>query len=88
MLATLAVKRVVSRGGQPAAGEASRLAAEATRIAGWGLDEAFVAEVARPPQRRIGVLVLQRLGLLYGHPAADIARTLFPPRRPSPYTLA
>jgi hypothetical protein len=83
MQATLLVKRAVGRGGEaPAA-----LLEEAARLAGWSLDEGFVEEVCRPPERRLGVLVLRRLGRLFDAPAADIARTLFPPRRPSPYTL-
>jgi hypothetical protein len=86
MQATLLVKRAIVRGVVPA-GEAGRLAREATRLAGWPLDEAFVAEVARPPQGRLGVVVLRRLARLYGVPATELARTLFPPRRPSPYTL-
>jgi hypothetical protein len=85
MLATLLVKRAV--GNRPLGADQARLAEEATRAAGWPLDEEFVAEVARPPQGRLGVLVLRRLGALFATPPAEIARTLFPPRRPWPYTL-
>jgi len=87
MRATLLVKREVGRGRIAADETRRRLCDEATRLAGWPLDDAFVTEVARPPQGRIGVLVLRRLGGLFGAPAAEIARTLFPPRRDSPYTL-
>jgi hypothetical protein len=87
MQATLLVKRAVGRGGTPGDETRRRLREEATRLAGWPLDDAFVAEVAHPPQGRIGVLVLRRLALLFDAPAAEIARTLFPPRRDSPYTL-
>ena len=87
MQATLLVKRAVGRGGTPADETRRRLCEEATRLAGWPLDDAFVTEVASPPQGRIGVVVLRRLAGLFGAPAAEIARTLFPPRRDSPYTL-
>jgi hypothetical protein len=87
MQATLLVKRAVGRGGAPAAEVRRRLCDEATQLAGWPLDDAFVTEVACPPQGRLGVLVLRRLARLFGTPAAEIARTLFPPRRDSPYTL-
>jgi hypothetical protein len=87
MQATLLVKREVGRGGAPADEARQRLRDEATRLAGWPLDDGFVTEVASPPQGRIGVLVLRRLACLFGAPAAEIARSLFPPRRDSPYTL-
>jgi hypothetical protein len=87
MQATLLVKREVGRGGAPAGETRQRLRDEATRLAGWPLDDGFVTEVASPPQGRIGVLVLSRLARLFDAPAAEIARSLFPPRRNSPYTL-
>src|SRR2546430_1735007 len=76
MVATLLVKRAVGR--EPDQGDIARLAEEATRAAGWPLDGAFVAEVARPPQGRLAVLVLHRLGALFAPPPAEIAPTLFP----------
>jgi hypothetical protein len=87
MKATLQVKRAVGRTGLPEGEERRRLLEEATRQVGWPLDDDFLDEVAHPPQGRIGVLVLRRLGRVFGRPAAEIARTLFPPRRASPYTL-
>ena len=87
MQATLLVKRAVGRGGAPGGEALQLLRDEASRLAGLPLDDTFVTEVACPPQGRIGVLVLRRLGQLFGAPAAEIARTLFPPRRDSPYTL-
>jgi len=86
MRATLAVKRAIGRG-QPRADELQALVNEARRIAGFALDTGFVLAVASPPQRRIGVVVLHLLAELFATPAAAIAQNLFPPRRPSPYTL-
>jgi hypothetical protein len=86
MEATLLVKRTLS-GVAPEGPVRARLLAEATHLAGLPLDDDFLDQVARPPQGRLGVLVLRRLATLFEAPAAEIARTLFPPRRPSPYTL-
>jgi hypothetical protein len=41
----------------------------------------------RSPEGRLNVAVLRTLGARFGVPATQIAATLFPPRRPSPYTL-
>jgi hypothetical protein len=82
----LATRRALGRG--PADPErAGPLAAEAERLAGFPLDEGFVGAVAAPPQGRLGVAVLERLGRLFGESPAVIAGALFPRRRPSPYTL-
>jgi len=86
MRAALALKRQVGSR-PPAAPRARALAAEASALAGFAVDGAFVRAVARPPHGRVGVLVLQRLGVLYGAAPAAIAAALFPVRRPSPYTL-
>jgi hypothetical protein len=61
---------------------------ETERLAGFALDDDFLSEVARPPQRRLAVVVFRRLSRLFAVPAAEIAETLFPTRRPSPYSLA
>jgi hypothetical protein len=50
-------------------------------------DEAFLAAVLTPPGGRVGVVVLRALATRFGVPAATIAATLFPTRRPSPYAL-
>jgi hypothetical protein len=39
------------------------------------------------PEGRLNVVILRRLALHFGVPAETIAHTLFPVRRPSPYTL-
>jgi hypothetical protein len=39
------------------------------------------------PERRLNVQVLRALSARFNIPAPQIASTLFPPRRPSPYTL-
>jgi hypothetical protein len=39
------------------------------------------------PEGRLNVVILRRLALRFGVPADIIAHTLFPVRRPSPYTL-
>jgi hypothetical protein len=86
MQATLLVKRTLATLGPDPAARA-RLLDEAGQLAGWALEETFLDQVDRPPHGRLGVLVLRRLATLFDAPAAEIARTLFPPRRPSPYTL-
>jgi hypothetical protein len=88
MRAALLIKRRVGRGTAPDAAARTRLLEEAQAIAGLPLDDGFLTEVTHPPQGRLAVLVLRRLGRLFGAPAAGIAKTLFPPRRASPYTLA
>ncbi len=50
-------------------------------------DGAFEQAVLSPPEGRMGVVVLRALALRFAVPAATIAATLFPPRRPSPYQL-
>jgi hypothetical protein len=44
-------------------------------------------EEVDPPEGRLNVMVLRALGERFGVPAATIAETLFPVRRPSPYRL-
>jgi hypothetical protein len=86
MRATLTTRRALGRGPlQPE--RLAALAAEASRLSGFVLGDDFVRAVAAPPQRRLGVLVLERLGRLFGQSPARIADTLFPRRRPPPYTL-
>jgi hypothetical protein len=51
------------------------------------VDETFVTAVLAPPGGRVGVVVLRALAARFGVPAATIAATLFPARRPSPYDL-
>ncbi len=45
----------------------------------------FAQAVLTPPGGRMGVVILRALALRFGIPAATIAATLFPARRPSPY---
>jgi hypothetical protein len=85
MRATLATRRALGRA--PLPDDIAPLAVEAERIAGFPLDDGFVPAVAAPPQGRLGVAVLERLGRLYAESPAVIAGALFPRRRPSPYTL-
>jgi hypothetical protein len=86
MRATLATRRALGRG--PAApDQVAALAVEAQRIAGFPLDGGFVPAVAAPPQGRLGVAVLERLGRLFAESPAAIADALFPRRHPAPYTL-
>jgi hypothetical protein len=86
MRAALATKRALG-GAPPPPDRMTALAAEAQRLAGFALEARFVTEVAAPPQGRLAVLVLRRLGDLFAQPPRTIADTLFPPRRPPPYTL-
>ncbi len=71
MRAALAIRREGGRGAEGAA----------------EVDAAFVADVMAPPDGRLGIVVLRRLGKDFGVPAREIAATLFPLRRPSPYEL-
>jgi hypothetical protein len=86
MAAALATKRAIGRG-RPRPEELATLAARAREVSGLALDEAFVQEVAAPPQRRLGVAVLRLLGTLFAEAPTVIAQVLFPARRPAPYTL-
>jgi hypothetical protein len=87
MRASLAVKRLLGRGRLREGAPLAALLAEAERVAGWPLDASFVRAVADPPQRRLGVVVLNLLGELYGDAPSAIGDVLFPKRRPSPYVL-
>src|SRR5207302_1569493 len=51
---------------------------------GAGTDPAFAAAVRAPPGGRVSVLVLRALAARFDVDAAEIARVLFPLRRPSP----
>jgi hypothetical protein len=51
------------------------------------VDPAFAADVRSPPEGRMSVVVLRALAVRFSVPAATIAATLFPVRRPSPYAL-
>jgi hypothetical protein len=84
MRAALAVK---GRTSAPEPIDLAALAEEASRIAGVPLDPRFVDEVARPPQGRIGIVVLRALAALFDQPVEVVAAQLFPVRRPSPYRL-
>jgi hypothetical protein len=59
----------------------------ASALAGWPIETATARALAQPPQGRIGPVVLTLLGAMCAVPAATLAATLFPTRRPSPYTL-
>jgi hypothetical protein len=66
------------------------LEARARRGSGGGPDpgdDAFLQAALAPPGGRINVVVLRELSTRFGVPAATIAGTLFPVRRPSPYRL-
>jgi hypothetical protein len=83
MRGALETKRALAHG----AADLAPLAAEASRVSELPFDRDFVRAVAAPPQGRLAVLVLRRLGQLFSTPAETIAAQLFPTRRPSPYTL-
>jgi hypothetical protein len=86
MAAALALKR--ARGATPPDPAAlGALAAQASRDTGLELDAALVHALLRPPSGRISPVVLSFLGGSFGVPAAQISATLFPARRPPPYTL-
>jgi hypothetical protein len=87
MRASLAIKRRLGRARLREGAPLAALLTEAEQIAGWPLSASFIHAVARPPQRRLGVVVLDLLGELYEDSPRVISETLFPPRRPSPYTL-
>lgn len=87
MRATLLLKRKMGKRRSLPPAELATLARDAGRVAGLVLGDVFVRAVARPPQHRIGVLVLERIGELFASPPREVAEILFPVRRPSPYTL-
>jgi hypothetical protein len=60
---------------------------EASRLAGLPLSATFVDTIAKPPDGRIGPIVLTTVAEAFGVPTQTVADTLFPVRRPSPYTL-
>jgi hypothetical protein len=61
--------------------------AEVRRLSGLPLSPAFVSAVLAPPQRRIGPVIIAAVAEAFAIDPRTIARTLFPVRRPSPYTL-
>ena len=63
------------------------LALTASAEAGITVDAAFIAAARRPAHGRLGVVVLRALGAAFNVATAQIAGTLFPPRRPPPYRL-
>jgi hypothetical protein len=50
------------------------------------LDDSFVAAVMRPPGGRLTIVVLATLASRFETPVAEVSRTLFPSRRPSPHS--
>ncbi|MEA2696909.1 MAG: hypothetical protein QOI66_1180 [Myxococcales bacterium] len=74
------------KGMPPATSDAAR-ARGAAQAAGTPVDAAFIQAVQRPPQGRMGIVVLRTLGAQFGVPPSTIATTLFPRRRPTPYLL-
>lgn len=85
MAAALAVKRALGRS-DPGV-DADAIAARASRDTGFTLDAELIRTLARPPRGRISPVVLSFLGRLFGVPPTQISATLFPARRPAPYTL-
>ena len=83
MRAALIVKRASGRTRRQLSGAELALTLEAARgHFEWpAIDEAFVRAVITPPGRRLTAVVLVALGRHFGAPAAEISRTLFPPRR-------
>jgi len=75
------------RGRQLGDEDARALAGEASRIAAVELDVTFVRAVAAPPHGRLGIVVMRRLGTMFGEPPLRMAHALFPVRRPSPYSF-
>jgi hypothetical protein len=83
MRAALVVKRASGRTRRQLSGAELALTLEAARghFERLEIDEAFVRAVITPPGRRLTAVVLVALGRHFGAPAAEISRTLFPPRR-------
>lgn len=76
--AALYIKLRTARDRNPDADRARALAERATAHAGVTVDEAFVREAATPPRGRLNVVVFERLSAIFGAPARDIQRALFP----------
>ena len=87
MRAALAAKRALGKQRRPSAAQLAELTAATSALAALPLDEEFVRAIAAPPGGRIGVVVLRTTARHLGVPAATLSMTLFPPRRPSPYSL-
>lgn len=85
MRAALHIKRQL--GGRAAVSdiEATALADQAGARAGVTVDIEFVRAVAAPPDGRLGVVVFERLGVLFGRGRDEIWDALFPPVRPGRY---
>lgn len=77
----------IRAGASASAGDPATAARAASAHAGITVDSAFVAAVERPPQGRLGIVVLRLIAAHFDVPAHDVAATLFPPRRPRPYQL-
>jgi hypothetical protein len=67
--------------------EAGNAPLERARAAGLPDGNEALAAILRPPGGRLAPLVLRWVARQAGVPAAQLQRALFPPRRPSPYTL-
>lgn len=87
MRAALAVKMGLRQTTTLTDAALAALVQQGTAAAGFRVDAAFVASVKRPPGGRLSVVVLRSLGAMMNTRPATIAATLFPLRRPSPYTL-
>jgi hypothetical protein len=85
MRAALLVKARVARSASLSDDVAREAAADASRLSGWVVDEAFVRTMACPPHGRLNVAVFQRLGDEFRVAPDVIWEALFPARRAGRY---
>jgi hypothetical protein len=87
MRAALVAKRAHGRARRLAAKAMPELLDAAGTAAGIPIEASFVRAVVRPPDGRLAIVVLGAMARHFKVPATEISTTLFPPRRPPPYTL-
>jgi hypothetical protein len=87
MRAALVTKRASGRARRLRTGDIPALVRAASMAAGVPVDEEFLRTVARPRGGRVGVVILDALAVRFRVPATRISTTLFPTRRPSPYSF-
>ncbi len=85
--AAFALKRVLGRRPPTDATARAQYAELAAHTAGVAVDDAFVDEVAKPPGGRLQPVLLTRVARAFAADPQRVATTLFPTRRPSPYSL-
>jgi hypothetical protein len=85
MKAALLIKARIAKRKRLGADAAREVAADASKVSGAIVDEAFVRAVARPPGGRLNRVVFERLAEEFGAAPDHIWEALFPARNPGRY---